>query len=130
MPIKQCTRFTRVILTIASERKIVVIRYSYTLNRILDRKIRVQTQLIRVEGCMLTIVVIMFVIRVYTLGVQGYEKLVYRLIQCSSPRKSLVKGERFIRGRRETRLEDSFVDWSSVQFVSDHNWLEFIRYLR
>lgn len=98
MPIKQCTRFTRVILTIASERKIVVIRYSYTLNRILDRKIRVQTQLIRVEGCMLTIVVIMFVIRVYTLGVQGYEKLVYRLIQCSSPRKSLVKGERFIRG--------------------------------
>ncbi len=130
MPIKQCTRFTRVILTIASERKIVVIRYSYTLNRILDRKIRVQTQLIRVEGCMLTIVVIMFVIRVYTLGVQGYEKLVYRLIQCSSPRKSLVKGERFIRGRRETRLEDSFFDWSSVQFVSDHNWLEFIRYLR
>ena len=94
-------------------------------------KNRMPMQLTRVEGSMcLTIVVIMFVIRVYTLGVQGYEKLVYRLIQCSSPRKSLVKGERFIRGRRETRLEDSFFDWSSVQFVSDHNWLVFIRYLR
>ena len=25
-------------------------------------------------------------------------KTVYRLIECSSPRKSLVKGERFVRG--------------------------------
>ena len=28
-------------------------------------------------------------------------KIVYRLILCSSPRKSLVKGERFIRGIEE-----------------------------
>ena len=31
----------------------------------------------------------------------GYRKIVYRLVKCSSPRKSLVKGERFIRGVEE-----------------------------
>ena len=35
---------------------------------------------------------------------QGQEKFLRRLLQCSPPRKSLVKGERFIRDWRETRV--------------------------
>ena len=37
---------------------------------------------------------------------QGHEKLVYRLnhSDCSSPRKSLVKGERFIRAEGKPEL--------------------------
>ncbi len=33
----------------------------------------------------------------------GLNKLVYRLILCSSPRKSLVKGERFMRGLKRNQ---------------------------
>ena len=36
-------------------------------------------------------------------AVAGLNKLVYRLIECSSPRKSLVKGERFIRGMKRNQ---------------------------
>ena len=40
-----------------------------------------------------------------TLLSQGFKKTVYRLIECSSPRKSLVKGERFIRGLKRNQSE-------------------------
>ena len=33
----------------------------------------------------------------------GYRKIVYRLVNCPSPRKSLVKGERFIRGMKRNQ---------------------------
>ena len=35
---------------------------------------------------------------------QGGKKLVYRLVECSPPRKSLVKGERFMRNEGKPEL--------------------------